>query len=182
MLRRDIQGDRAFVIDEFLSATESEAIIERCEAIGFEAFSVEGEAVEYRNNARLMQDDVELAERLWERAARLLPASLDQGTACGFNPRFRFYRYRGDESFLAHYDGAVRIDDRVSKLTFMVYLNDVAQGGQTRFYESAEQPSFEVAPQRGKALVFDHLILHEGVAVEDGVKYVLRTDVMYQEK
>jgi hypothetical protein len=29
------------------------------------------------------------------------------------------------------------------------------------------------------ALLFQHEVLHEGCAVESGVKYVLRTDVMY---
>jgi hypothetical protein len=29
------------------------------------------------------------------------------------------------------------------------------------------------------ALVFDHGLIHEGAAVTDGVKYVLRSDVMY---
>ena len=36
-----------------------------------------------------------------------------------------------------------------------------------------------VQPKVGMALVFEHAILHEGVAVEEGTKYVLRTDVMY---
>lgn len=30
------------------------------------------------------------------------------------------------------------------------------------------------------ALVFDHLMLHEGAAVQSGRKYVLRTDIMFR--
>ena len=34
-------------------------------------------------------------------------------------------------------------------------------------------------PELGKALIFEHRILHEGVQVEEGSKYVLHTDIMY---
>ena len=67
----------------------------------------------------------------------------------------------------------------MSKLTFMVYLSDVPQGGETRFFGNDMSVQVAVRPEAGKALVFEHTILHEGVAAEDGTKYVLRTDVMY---
>ena len=73
----------------------------------------------------------------------------------------------------------MRIGERTSKLTFMVYLTNVAKGGETRFYDSDMKITHAVQPTVGKALVFEHAILHEGVAVEEGSKYVLRTDVMY---
>ena len=37
-----------------------------------------------------------------------------------------------------------------------------------------------MTPERGKALVFYHRQLHEGMPVVRGRKYVLRTDVMYR--
>jgi prolyl 4-hydroxylase len=36
-----------------------------------------------------------------------------------------------------------------------------------------------VTPEAGLALIFDHDLLHEGAAVLEGQKYVLRSDVMY---
>jgi hypothetical protein len=39
---------------------------------------------------------------------------------------------------------------------------------------------FRVAPRRGTALLFQHMLLHEGSVVHEGVKDVLRTDVMYR--
>jgi hypothetical protein len=119
------------------------------------------------------------ADALWVRAATHLPAVIDGQSASGFNPRFRYYRYTGSEAFAPHHDGVVRIGDRTSKLTFMVYLTDVARGGETRFYGDGMHFKFAVRPERGKALIFDHTILHEGVAAQEGTKYVLRTDVMY---
>jgi hypothetical protein len=59
----------------------------------------------------------------------------------------------------------------------MVYLNEGFGGGTTAFHD------FDVAatPRTGAALVFQHQLLHEGCVVTSGVKYVLRSDVMYAE-
>lgn len=37
-----------------------------------------------------------------------------------------------------------------------------------------------VRPKEGTALVFNHDTLHEGLPVTDGVKYIIRTEVMYR--
>lgn len=67
------------------------------------------------------------------------------------------------------------IGHECSERTFMIYLNDDFTGGQTAFYEF----DVDVAPRLGMALVFQHRLLHEGCTVRSGVKYVLRSDVMY---
>ena len=67
--------------------------------------------------------------------------------------------------------------DRWSRLTFLVYLNDDFTGGETVFYYGKEK--LRVAPKTGAALVFVHKQLHEGAVLETGVKYVMRSDVMY---
>ena len=72
--------------------------------------------------------------------------------------------------------GFVRSDDEQSLLTFMVYLNEGFAGGETRFFESG----VTVTPRTGLALLFQHFLLHEGASVTAGVKYALRTDVMYR--
>ena len=183
MKRELIDGDRIFVIHDFLSADECKRHVERSEAAGYETFTIDGEVIHgFRDNARLIVDDPDLAETLWQMAAEHLPPGGDSQQASGFNPRFRYYRYTGTESFAPHHDGSVRIGERTSKLTFMVYLTDVAKGGETRFYDSDMKVRHAVQPKTGKALIFEHTILHEGVAVEEGSKYVLRTDVMYDRK
>ena len=179
MKRQAIDGDRVFAIAGFLSDEECQRHIERSEAIGYETFTIDGDVFPgFRNNARVVVDDPVLAETLWSRASSFMP-EIEGRPASGFNPRFRFYRYTGSEAFAPHYDGSVRLDDRASRMTFIMYLTDVPKGGETRFYGDDVKVRFSVRPRRGKALVFDHLILHEGVAVQGGTKYVLRTDVMY---
>ena len=56
----------------------------------------------------------------------------------------------------------------------MIYLNEDFEGGFTDF------SSFRVYPVEGMALCFQHQMSHEGATVTRGLKYVLRTDVMYQ--
>lgn len=180
MNRELIDGERIFSIDGFLTVDECQRHVGRSEEIGYETFTIDGEVLHgFRDNARVIVDDPELAETLWPLAARHIPEMLDGQRASGFNPRFRYYRYTGEESFAPHYDGCVKIGDQVSKLTFMVYLTNVSRGGATRFYGKDFKVQFSIQPELGKALVFQHDILHEGVAADSGTKYVLRTDVMY---
>ena len=42
----------------------------------------------------------------------------------------------------------------------------------------AEEVCF-VTPKEGTALVFNHDTLHEGLPVSNGVKYIIRTEIMY---
>ena len=44
-----------------------------------------------------------------------------------------------------------------------------------------QRPYLSVQPEEGMALVFMHSIWQERAVVRNGKKYVLRTDVMYQQ-
>ena len=130
-----------------------------------------------RNNERVMFDDVPLAQRLFARIRDALPPVLCGMRAVGANERFRCYRYSPGQQFAAHYDGAyVRSAQERSLLTLIVYLNDDFDGGRTAFLDFG----LEALPKAGTALVFQHLLLHEGCTVTSGVKYAMRSDVMYR--
>lgn len=116
-----------------------------------------------RNNGRAYLEDASLAGELWRRAAPFVPARIGTATACGLHEQFRFYRYETAEQFRVHMDGSVRRGEEESLLTFMVYLSEVEEGGETNFYRSGRVLHFAVRPSPGKALVFDHRRLHEGV-------------------
>jgi hypothetical protein len=187
-MHRELLDDEAvFFLHDFFSPAECAAAIARAEAAGFDEapISTAGGAVmrkDIRNNARLMIDDPDLAARLFERVRSLLPACPQRGwELCGFNERWRYYRYDPGERFAPHYDGSfVRNSDERSLVTFMIYLNDDFAGGETNFYFLSEEPYLSVRPVRGSALVFVHWKLHEGAPLLEGRKYVLRTDVMYR--
>jgi hypothetical protein len=132
-----------------------------------------------RNNTRATIDDHELAAMLFARVRPHVPEVMFGGMRpIGANERFRCYRYEAGQRFAAHFDGAfVRDNGERSLLTFMVYLNEGFAGGETRFLEWDRAV---VSPRVGTALLFQHRLLHEGALVVAGVKYVLRTDVMYE--
>lgn len=182
MFLEPLDGENIFVIHDLLSPQECDDLIARSEALGYETAAVGTELLlRLRNNGRAFLEDPVLAATLWQRLAPFIPRQRDDWVACGLHERFRFYRYETAEQFGPHYDGCVRRGDtEESKLTFMVYLSDVSDGGATNFYRSDGVLEFEVRPAHGKALVFDHQRLHEGAPVAAGRKYVLRTDIMYR--
>ena len=181
--KEPLNGDRVFVIRDFLPPEECERLIAWSEAKGYgEApITTAGGPVMYkdiRNNDRLLIDEPALAAALFERARPLLVQDWFGWQVVGFNERLRFYRYGPGQKFAPHYDGYYERDSgERSHFTFMVYLNDGFAGGSTVFH--GVRPALRVRPERGIALVFYHKQLHEGAPVEKGRKYVLRTDVMY---
>jgi predicted 2-oxoglutarate/Fe(II)-dependent dioxygenase YbiX len=180
-----LDGDRIFVIHGFLMADECDSFVERSERAGYDEATIttaDGFVMvkDIRDNARLIVDDASLAYEWWQRSRSLLPQSIEEWRAVGFNERFRFYRYDSGQKFAPHLDGYFQRDLRErSQLTFMVYLNADYSGGETKFYGEDGSLRLTVCPERGMALGFVHLQLHEGAPVVRGRKYVLRTDVMY---
>ena len=166
-----------------LSPGECAALIARAEAVGFDDAPITTShgfvmAPEVRNNTRVMVDDPGAAAALWERLGPLLPARVRTWRAAGLNERLRFYRYEPGQRFVWHADGAFeREDGECSQLTLMLYLNGGFEGGETEFRVF---PPISVKPEEGMALCFAHRVLHQGATVTRGVKYVLRTDVMYR--
>lgn len=181
-----VPGNRVCrVVDGALSRQACLDVIAAAEARGF----LPADAVyppTYRNNDRQLLDDPHLAHALAHTLHPCLPKTLDGGVLVGLNTRFRICRYRAGQSFTVHQDGAWHPDDHTqSRLTLMLYLNDDDDfiGGQTRFYQNRCPDSTvwkTVRPRAGRLMLFDHLLWHDGQPVESGVKYILRTDVLYR--
>jgi predicted 2-oxoglutarate/Fe(II)-dependent dioxygenase YbiX len=178
MERRELDTG-VYTIDDVLSPAECEQIIRRAENIGFEAAAlntVDGPRVDpgVRNNDRVILDDAALARELWSRVAQHVPPVWAGRQARGLNERFRFYRYTPGQRFTWHVDGAYeRENGEKSFFTLLINLNEGYGAGATKFHHLA------VDGRAGMALVFDHVLPHEGAELSAGVKYVLRSDVMY---
>lgn len=172
--------DRIFTVSEFFTAETCEKYIKLAEDVGFHEAPINttyGPEIhkDIRNNTRVIIDDKGLATELWDRITDYVPLHLGRWTACGVNERFRFYRYDVGQMFNWHYDGYYQRDNgERSQLTFMVYLNEGFEGGETTIER------MDIVPKAGLALIFVHQIRHKGQPVSKGRKYVLRTDVMYQ--
>lgn len=130
-----------------------------------------------RNNQLALVDNAAAAQALLERLRPALPARLMGMALSGIKDRMRCYRYRVGEYFAPHGDQSYPGGPgERSLLTLMVYLNEDFAGGQTAFLDLDQV----IDPRRGRALLFQHMVLHEGRAVTAGIKYVLRTDIFYR--
>lgn len=167
-------------IPGFLSPAECTAFIAKSEAMGYEMAKVNAGSSQrivrnIRNNERILHNDQGLADSLWAQLKEHVPSQIGLSEAIGLNELFRFYKYQVGQKFRRHRDESYqRNDSDFSYYTFMVYLNDGFEGGTTTFQ------NLTVKPEKGKALVFLHQLEHEGSEVTSGIKYVLRSDVMYR--
>ncbi|EFX05392.1 oxidoreductase [Grosmannia clavigera kw1407] len=160
----------------------------------------------YRDSSRIIWDQQTVVNRLWERCA--LSAGLREllATCPGerydgpghwefsrLNDRMRFLKYTKGQFFLPHTDSPYYYEANGEKfLTFYtvhLYLNDSFEvdptsklvGGTTSFLSKDKSKRADVNPKAGSVLIFQHKgLYHEGAKVIDGIKYTMRTDILYQ--
>lgn len=86
------------------------------------------------------------------------------------------------------YDSSPTTARQSSLFTFLIYLNDEFEGGETSFFipsvREGVMNAYPIKPIMGSVAVFPHgeaqgALLHEGTGVTKGAKYVIRTDVEY---
>jgi hypothetical protein len=194
--RTDIIGKETntffgYILSNVLSAAECKFLIDEIEKIGFQPLN-ETNSLEIRNNTRYCKIDEKLANTMFNRIKAHVPSTIqiDHTTwqVCGLNEMLRFCKYKPGQFFKRHCDGQFqRNENEKSLFTFMVYLNDIPNdcGGETRFYDFIKSENIVTAQfqgQTGYAIIFDHDILHDGNELQKGVKYVLRTEIVYRLK
>ncbi|UTN05028.1 2OG-Fe(II) oxygenase [Flavobacterium bizetiae] len=172
-----------YTIDNFLTVDECNELIEKSEQIGFEEAGVNIDGAQkmmkmVRNNERIMYQDDDYASFFWQKLQPHVKSEVGNSFAIGLNEMFRFYKYNPGQRFKMHRDGSYkRSESEYSYYTFLIYLNDSYEGGETKF-ASGEI----IMPKTGTALIFEHSQRHEGAALISGIKYVLRSDIIYKLK
>ncbi|WP_299619911.1 2OG-Fe(II) oxygenase [uncultured Tenacibaculum sp.] len=149
----------------------------------------------YRNNERQVIDDETYSTSLFNEIKNYIPNNIKYSGISkkesgewilkALNSRIRVCRYLPNQYFNKHLDGVHYIsDDMQSKLTFMIYLNgkEDFSGGKTLFFDTKNSihPFKKYTPEKGDLIIFDHNLWHSGEIVLDGIKYVLRSDIIYQ--
>ena len=199
----ELGGLLAFVIDDVMTPTEADAVIEASERFGYrdEAPGISTPPGMRMNKAVHWLAEETLLGTVFERIGHLLPASIDGGTLYpALSRRINMYRYDANDVFNMHTDGdwpgyGLSPDRRQmvewpglrSCMSMLLYLNgpdDGVEGGSTRLYRP-DRGHVDVTPRKGSALFFrhgfgPHSVLHEGCRVFGNVsKYVARINVMY---
>ncbi|SCU94760.1 LADA_0G10990g1_1 [Lachancea dasiensis] len=188
-----IMDDKVIIINKFLSDLVSQELCSSFSQAGvMELFRQRG-TKEYaeRINDRFASYNPKVAGILWERLLKCLSQddhvmeTLGFMNAKGLNPQLRTYRYGKGHMFAKHYDSSVVVpNEGTTRWTLLVYLTggDQLVGGDTIFYSASNQKYPAVHPQVGMALLHKHgddCLLHEAQEVYDGVKWVLRSDVVF---
>ncbi len=184
---------KAFLIHGLLDPVVCERLITWSTQHGYEPATFgKGQRVEgVRNNDRIIEDNMERADMLWQKMRAHMPedwmtphafSRFARGPhiATGLNERFRWYRYTPGQRFAPHVDSVFQRpapSQEVSMLTALLFLNDGFDGGGTKLW--LDGSTHTVTPKTGSLLCFDHGLKHEGVCVDRGTKYILRSDVMY---
>lgn len=85
------------------------------------------------------------------------------------------YQPGGNEGFQTHFDAIHHVANRYMVLLW--YLNDVAEGGETRF----PQLNISVQARAGRLLMFPPywMYQHEGVPPRSGDKYIISTYLLF---
>ncbi len=178
-MQQHILTANIFTIEEFWTPKKCDDFILKSETIGYEPAAIQTDSGQkivpsVRNNNRVIYKDQEYADILWQQIKPFAPKQIGNSKAVGLNELFRFYKYQPGQEFKWHRDQSyVRDNGEASYYTFMIYLNDSFEGGETTFGD------ITIRAKQGMALVFLHNLEHEGTAVKTGVKYVLRTDIMF---
>lgn len=185
MIAAELDLEKPLIVElpAVFTAAECADWIARIQSAGTEVATINtkrGNQVDsqIRNNRRVIFDDSEWANTLFERVKDQVPQTIHDMSLAGVNERLRCYEYQPGHRFAPHSDGAfIRDEGERSWYTYMVYLNEGFEGGETLFFV---EPEVVITPKAGAALIFQHPIIHEGSEVNAGVKYVVRTDLMYR--
>ncbi|MYM62344.1 2OG-Fe(II) oxygenase [Pseudomaricurvus sp. HS19] len=206
----DVPG--AFQLLNVLTPKECEALIGLSEALGYLPDAAVSLPRRVRHNDNVVWvTDADTDRIIWQRVAGFLQQDAedyDGNQPLGINARFRFYRYGEGDYFAFHTDGAwpgsrVQAEelvanaypDRYSCMTFLIFLSDDFDGGETRFLvdggtgnqrsrSGSERRQVDVRTPAGGVLCFPHGMhpwhcVHSSVPITRGTKYVIRTDTLF---
>lgn len=198
----------AFQLLNLLTPNECDQFVQITESLGYHTDSPVSLPHSIRHNLNLnWVVDESVDGPIWARCGDFVSERIGGQRALGLNARFRFYRYAGGDYFKPHTDGAWPgsrvIDrqlvhdaygDRHSQMTILIFLSGGYTGGRTVFFvpdglavgddAQASPQVVHVSTPKGGALCFPHGFhpqhcLHAGEAVESGIKFIIRSDVLY---
>jgi hypothetical protein len=196
-----------WIFQKFFSANECKQLIELTDSMGYLETDKVGSAVRTGRppaSKACWLMPLEQCQSFFERLKPLLPNQYGDRHITGINPRFRFYKYHPGYMLGMHQDvgmyplsyvdedGELRYnysqDTQMSLMSLLIYLNEDFVGGCTSFFNLDEDQNvvnkIPIVPKCGDAVVFwhgDHPLspYHEGSLVENGVKYIIRTDILF---
>lgn len=187
------------IIDNFLSPEHCQSLINFSEKIGYTPADISFPKAQggprmiptYRNNDRVLHQSDVLRKLIETKLAarNSIPTTYTRQLTntetatlkfVEVSDRFRFYRYGPGHFFKKHRDNSEQLENGISCITILIYLNTVKDSGYTNLIDNLLPNKIGVQPVTGRLLMFDHCILHEGEELIEGDKYLIRTDLIYK--
>lgn len=168
-------SERIIQIPQAITPAVCQTYIQQGDQVGWGATNIgELNPLYSRSQAVMYIDIAALVAAIQQRA----PHTLDGLEIATLAPeRTACMRYSQGEFFGLHTDAPyVAPDGALSKLSFILYLNDDYQGGETFFPELG----LAVSPEVGKILLFPPDIPHMSNPIMHGAKYIVRSEVLYR--
>jgi hypothetical protein len=132
-----------------------------------------------RKSQRCIIDSHVFAAALMNRLRPYIPEEMNGKPLVGINERLRILKYGPGDEFKPHVDGKyMSPNGSISQITILIYLNDGYKGGYTCFHNG--ETWLPVIPETGMVVLQDQDLYHGVPPLEEGVKYAIRTEVMYQ--
>ncbi|CAK9038774.1 unnamed protein product [Durusdinium trenchii] len=189
--RFDIPGfNPGFVVDGVISTEDCQKVIHISEEIGFRTRWSQVGAV-----TLFMPED--FSNRIFERLKPFLPKHFG-GRPIGIHRRWAVLKYEKGQYLNPHIDGhtpgtvhipgtGLQKDTGTrSYMTCLFWLSDEVEGGETVFTYPQGGIWVAIPPKTGAALLFFHgqnavnNPMHYGGDVKSGVKYLVRSDIIYK--
>jgi Rps23 Pro-64 3,4-dihydroxylase Tpa1-like proline 4-hydroxylase len=169
------------------SEKECNDLINVIEKLGFNKASlftdVDGKEhyhTDVRNSMRKIIDNHDFAQLLEERIYKYIPKTYNDLEYHSINYRFRFLKYEKGGFFARHKDNNYKNKECISLITILIYLNDNYEGGYTTFFANVDdKEGFTLKPKTGMISLMDQDIGHYVPILTKGIKYVIRTEIMY---
>eukprot|EP00439_Symbiodinium_sp_Y106_P018900 s767_g2.t1 len=195
VVRWDIPGCDAFVLDGVLSETECHAL--RSSAEGLWTFWEDDPArprISFRNAHTVEVTHQALADRIWRRVSAHVQPKVElgpddprfeidiEGTWCPYamNPKLLLSRYLDGGHFSPHTDGTTVVDfNRRTFYSCVLFLNTSPWGGHTRLYAD-EQMQRELQMDDAGRLTGDRDLVLAEVAPKSGRMLVFYHRLMHE--
>jgi len=191
---------RCWVVPGFLTSQECEDWICKAQLHGLEPSKFNAGR---HNNRTKDFIDLDMTELVWSRLPLELQREVEMTSpktdVRSVHEEWRISKYQAGQYFRAHYDesytrGYGRSSEDNTKIirnlqgqqgetsthTLLLILTDDFSNGATRFWPTGKyDEAVDVNAPRGSMIVFEQLtLLHEGCAIEDGVKFVAQGALM----
>jgi hypothetical protein len=167
-------------IENVFSEIECNNLIKLSENNGYYSLNIDEYDINYRSGFRSIIYNISFAKTLEEAIINYIPQTYNNMKYNSINPQFRYLKYDNSGHFNRHSDHPYSTNKIISTITILIYLNNNYEGGYTTFYKDInDKKGIIIIPKIGMICLMDQTIGHEVPELKKGIKYIIRTELMY---